>query len=627
MVYCVGRNDFRDFAELCFKEFGDRVKHWITINEPHSYASSGYDGGFVDHMAPGRCSSRAICSQGDSATEPYIAAHHLLLCHATTVKLYKEKYQPIQRGEIGITLNTVWMVPYSSSELDVKAAQRALDFMYGWFLHPLVYGEYPEIMQFLVGSRLPKFTEEQIEMLKGSFDFLGLNYYTGNYAADVPVRSGNISSTTDSMARLSTVDVNGVPIGDPVFSDLKDGNIEHAIEDPQRINFYNRHFWVVREAIKKGVKVKGLFAWSFLDNFEWGAGYDIGFGFFYVDFKNGLRRIPKQSAVWFKNFLNKSEGAALESIRVRSFRLPSPDLSLRTTPVLLESEIQVILIKLPRLPYDDPHKPPILTISNLTKANHPSTSNPSYPDAEYEQFATSVCPFVIADNNYWLSNASFYGGIRCGSLFGTLPSNHTTIQLEYRIQLKLGIIIIRLEASVAIAFQYQFSATVDQEHIFSHFQHKVGNCAPTDLLVYTRIALVLDEIITPYNFIKTCVPTSESLFEAIDGPLEMTDLLFFYNASETVGLIHIDLFLNETIEKCCFHVHMPYLIVIPCFYGKQNPNGLGHGYGRIGFLKIDPKSLSISFCYEPSLEGSNLPVSSKLMFVNLFAPNMFNTFR
>ncbi|XP_020553303.1 beta-glucosidase 13-like isoform X2 [Sesamum indicum] len=340
-------NDFRDFAELCFKEFGDRVKHWITINEPYAYASDGYDGGFVS-MAPGRCSSRAICSQGDSATEPYIAAHHLLLSHAEATKLYKKKYQPIQSGEIGITLNTVWMVPYSSSQLDVKAAQRALDFMYGWFIHPLVYGEYPQIMQLLAGSRLPKFTKEQIDILKGSFDFLGLNYYSGIYAADIPVRSGNISSITDSMVRLSTFtseyvsadDINGVPIGDttgsniPVypkglydlllytkkkyknptiyitetgFSDLKDGNIEHAIEDLQRINFYNSHFCAVQEAIKKGVKVKGLFAWSFLDTFEWEAGYDVGFGFFYVDFKNGLRRIPKQSVVWFKNFLNKSE--------------------------------------------------------------------------------------------------------------------------------------------------------------------------------------------------------------------------------------------------------------------------------------------------------------------------------
>ncbi|KAK4397592.1 Beta-glucosidase 13, partial [Sesamum angolense] len=325
MYQSVNLNDFRDFAELCFKEFGDRVKHWITINEPHSYASSGYDGGFVDHMAPGRCSSRAICSQGDSATEPYIAAHHLLLCHATTVKLYKEKYQPIQRGEIGITLNTVWMVPYSSSELDVKAAQRALDFMYGWFLHPLVYGEYPEIMQSLVGSRLPKFTKEQIEMLKGSFDFLGLNYYTGNYAADVPFavkilavqqtvwpvfQSGSIFLVYPKGLYDLLIYTKKKYKNPTIYITETDGNVEHAIEDPQRINFYNRHFWVVREAIKKGVKVKGLFAWSFLDNFEWGAGYDIGFGFFYVDFKNGLRRIPKQSAVWFKNFLNKS-GAVL----------------------------------------------------------------------------------------------------------------------------------------------------------------------------------------------------------------------------------------------------------------------------------------------------------------------------
>ncbi|KAK4384082.1 Furcatin hydrolase [Sesamum angolense] len=86
-------DDFRDFVELCFKEFGDRVKHWITLNEPFSFASGGYDGSFTGHLAPGRCSARDKCSQGNSATEPYIVAHHLLLSHAATVKLYKEKYQ------------------------------------------------------------------------------------------------------------------------------------------------------------------------------------------------------------------------------------------------------------------------------------------------------------------------------------------------------------------------------------------------------------------------------------------------------------------------------------------------------------------------------------------------------
>ncbi|KAL0374299.1 UNVERIFIED_CONTAM: Furcatin hydrolase [Sesamum radiatum] len=272
-----------DFAELCFKEFGDRIKHWATINEPFIFVSSGYDGGLTGNSAPGRCSNRDVCAQGNSATEPYIVAHHLLLAHAAAARLYKKKYQPIQKGEIGIALVSHWMVPYSSSRLDVKAAERALDFMYGWFINPLVYGEYPRTMQFLVGSRLPKFTEEQAAMVKGSFDYVGLNYYTGNYAAHISSRSGNISSATDSMVRLST-EINGVPIGKPTglkaffvypkglhnllvytkkrynnpiiyimetgMSDGNNGNIKYAIEDLQRVDFYNSHTRAVLRAIK-----------------------------------------------------------------------------------------------------------------------------------------------------------------------------------------------------------------------------------------------------------------------------------------------------------------------------------------------------------------------------------------
>lgn len=80
-----------DFANLCFKEFGDRVKHWITMNEPWSYSYGGYDAGL---LAPGRCSAwMSFCPSGNSGTEPYIVAHNLLLSHAATVKLYKQKYQ------------------------------------------------------------------------------------------------------------------------------------------------------------------------------------------------------------------------------------------------------------------------------------------------------------------------------------------------------------------------------------------------------------------------------------------------------------------------------------------------------------------------------------------------------
>jgi beta-glucosidase len=90
------RNDFKDYADVCFKEFGDRVKRWITFNEPWTFCSSGYAVGFA---APGRCSPWDLgrCSVGDSGREPYIVAHHQLLAHAETVRLYREKYQVMHR--------------------------------------------------------------------------------------------------------------------------------------------------------------------------------------------------------------------------------------------------------------------------------------------------------------------------------------------------------------------------------------------------------------------------------------------------------------------------------------------------------------------------------------------------
>ncbi|GFP93124.1 furcatin hydrolase [Phtheirospermum japonicum] len=328
-------DDFRDFTELCFKEFGDRVKYWITLNEPFVYISGGYDGNNLGSLAPGRCSS---CPHGNSATEPYVVAHHMLLSHVAAVKLYKDKYQAIQKGEIGITLVAHWFVPYSNSRLDVKAAQRALDFMYGWFIDPLVFGNYPKIMQSLVGNRLPKFTEEESKMLKGSFDFIGLNYYTGKYAAHVLSRTQNISSTSDSLIRITkdkiisrdnfqtgvssfhvypqglynllvyTKDKYNNPIIHITENGIGDQNNDTSknnINDPQRIDFYDRHLDAVRRAIKQGVNVKSFIAWSFLDNFEWGSGYTIRFGLCYVDYKNGLKRILKNSAIWFRSGLIK----------------------------------------------------------------------------------------------------------------------------------------------------------------------------------------------------------------------------------------------------------------------------------------------------------------------------------
>ncbi|XP_052179935.1 beta-glucosidase 12-like [Diospyros lotus] len=331
-------DDYQDFAELCFKEFGDRIKHWITFNEPYVFIGNGYDlGGF----APGRCSAykNNNCPAGNSATEPYIAGHHLILAHAKAVKLYKEKYQATQKGQIGITLVSQWMLPYSNSILDKRAAYRALDFMYGWFLHPLVYGEYPRIMRALVANRLPKFTLAESKLVKGSYDFIGLNYYTANYAAHNPTPNKvNISSLTDNRVTLTTAK-NGVSIGKPtgvgsffsVPSGLKDlliygkekyqnptiyitengigdfdnQTVAQAIKDPHRIEFYREHLSAVLQAIYSGVDVKGFFAWSYLDTYEWSAGYTLRFGLNYVDYKDNQKRYPKDSAYWLKKFLLK----------------------------------------------------------------------------------------------------------------------------------------------------------------------------------------------------------------------------------------------------------------------------------------------------------------------------------
>ncbi|VAI33741.1 unnamed protein product [Triticum turgidum subsp. durum] len=169
--------DYVDFSDVCYNEFGDRVKHWTTFNEPWTYSTYGYATGV---FAPGRCSPHvsASCGAGDSAREPYIVTHNILLAHAATVELYRRKYQKAQGGEVGITLVCHWYLPYTNSTADKEAAKRRVEFMLGWFMDPIVHGDYPASMRSWLGARLPSFTPKQKAMLKGSYDFFGLNYYT-----------------------------------------------------------------------------------------------------------------------------------------------------------------------------------------------------------------------------------------------------------------------------------------------------------------------------------------------------------------------------------------------------------------------------------------------------------------
>ncbi|KAJ9158707.1 hypothetical protein P3X46_024267 [Hevea brasiliensis] len=345
-------DDYQDYADLLFKEFGEDVTYWMTFNEPWALSGFAYDDGI---FAPGRCSSwvNRKCRAGNSATEPYIVAHHLLLAHAAAVNIYKKKYKQIQGGQIGITLFTFWFEPLSNRQVDIEASETALDFMFGLWMDPLTYGQYPRRVQNLVGDRLLAFTDKEIKLLKKSYDFIGLQYYTSYYAKpNVYIDPNFVRYKTDSHVNITPYDYNGHLIGEKAYSPwfyifpkgirrlLKytkdtydnpviyitengvDNNndetqpIGEALKDQFRINYYRNHTWNVFESIDKDkVNVKGYFAWSYMDNFEWNIGYTSRFGLYYVDYKDNLKRSAKDSAIWFCKFIKFLTPAECDSLR------------------------------------------------------------------------------------------------------------------------------------------------------------------------------------------------------------------------------------------------------------------------------------------------------------------------
>ena len=172
---------FADYADFLFSKYGDRVQKWITINEPLSIVTYGSCGKTVV-QAPGEFADQCEWSM-------YVAAHNLLIWHMRAARIYKTKYQEKQNGIIGISLSGAWYYPKDpNNEDDVAAARRAFQFAFGWFAHPIFNGDYSDTVKetihnnsinymMRVRSRLPEFTEEEINNLKGSADFLGVNYY------------------------------------------------------------------------------------------------------------------------------------------------------------------------------------------------------------------------------------------------------------------------------------------------------------------------------------------------------------------------------------------------------------------------------------------------------------------
>ncbi|GMN55342.1 hypothetical protein TIFTF001_024462 [Ficus carica] len=297
---------------------------------PYRFILSGYEDG---HLAPGRCSRYAgHCTNGNSAKEPYLAMHYLLLAHAKAVDLYRKQYKVEQNGIVGITLQVTWMIPKFHTYESCLAAYRGLDFLTGWILHPITFGDYPETVKSLVGCRLPKFTEDESKLLIGSIDFLGVNYYAATYAEESNISCiMNQGPSYDNRVNL-TISRHSLRIGEqitgteifvypkgieevvmyikenynnPIMYITENGINDPDFPDPQdtvRIEYHKKHLCYLLQAIKLGAKVKGYFAWTFLDNFEWSSGYTKKYGFYRVDRKS-MARTAKASVRWFTDFL------------------------------------------------------------------------------------------------------------------------------------------------------------------------------------------------------------------------------------------------------------------------------------------------------------------------------------
>lgn len=296
---------FAHYAETLVKEFHDVVKHWITLNEIRCFTLYAYGGGT---MAPGASESKGTVNQ---------TIHHALLCHGHAVTAVR-KYGGVG-AEVGLTDNPDISVPVSETSVDIRAAREWFKQRNACILEPVLTGKYSEEYMLRCGPDAPRVEAGDMEIIGQRTDFLGLNLYTGHFVQAGGDDNFEQLSLPQQYPRTASTWLNWMPQvmywGPRFVTELygvkrilvtENGcgyedqpDEKRAINDLHRREFMRTYLAELRRSISDGIPVKGYFAWSLLDNFEWCDGYSRRFGLVFVDFAT-QERIPKLSAGWYR---------------------------------------------------------------------------------------------------------------------------------------------------------------------------------------------------------------------------------------------------------------------------------------------------------------------------------------
>jgi len=292
---------FLRYTDVTVSRLGDRIPYWATFNEPWCVSILSHEMG--EH-APG-VQDRKIALQ---------VAHNVMVAHGKAIPLIRDRSP---NSKASIVLNMEAAYPATDSEADQKLSEIYHARYNRWFIEPIMGKGYPQNAWDDYGDDVPDIQPGDMETIQQPLDFLGLNYYTRQVLHDPNGGEGKRLHERDN-DNVSARDWEIYPQGlydlltwihkefpeIPEFYVSENGMACHdtvengAVHDPERIGYIKQHLGAVANAIDAGVPLKGYFAWSLMDNFEWACGYDSRFGLTYVDF-DSQERILKDSAHWY----------------------------------------------------------------------------------------------------------------------------------------------------------------------------------------------------------------------------------------------------------------------------------------------------------------------------------------